>query len=503
MSKQQQHAMRMGAARHLLRQEQSTRPQELSRAPMAGLHPITMRDENAQLFAYEQRSKQAFDKIEEVLKRIARRQQEVEFVSVAQEIAQRELGFSLPEEMLVNTWITPLNVGELYAWCVFKTFEHYADEFFSAQPLAKDVEEFQKFIEQCGFHTMDISPCADGRLAHIIRYVLRLPYQAVRRKSYAGAMFDVEDSLQKWMETEFTRQREGVPNGINEPTRYLKVAVYHYSDSQPDKEGCAAHGSDAQAAAQGAFARLLDFQQAVENSFCCGASIDLLLIGLDTDSDAIRVHIPHGDGYVDVDCYVDAREVYDLTRSDPAQQGEARIAEIVKQMSDAQEVDPTEGMVRLIARLLANNISQIDYVRQYFSGCYEDIGHQERFIGMGIGFEEVQLRNLTYFAYLTTVEQGARDLDVGMKIFSGLTMSRGLPAPVIIRHDYHGKVPGAKERSVQRCKGLEQALRDRYQEKFEQGLVQTLLVVRDCHSADGVEVVGGTLQPNTKEDHHA
>ena len=47
--------------------------------------------------------------------------------------------------------------------------------------------------------------------------------------------------------------------------------------------------------------RLEAFQQAIENSFCCGASIDLLLIGLDTDTDAIRVHIPDAAGELELD----------------------------------------------------------------------------------------------------------------------------------------------------------------------------------------------------------
>mgnify|MGYP000710245009 CR=1 FL=1 len=40
----------------------------------------------------------------------------------------------------------------------------------------------------------------------------------------------------------------------------------------------ACHIDDKAAAAQG-LQRLKDFQQAVENSFCCGASVDLLLLG--------------------------------------------------------------------------------------------------------------------------------------------------------------------------------------------------------------------------------
>ena len=66
------------------------------------------------------------------------------------------------------------------------------------------------------------------------------------------------------------------------------MVVYHFSSVDPEHQGCAAHGSDTQLAAAEGLKRLEGFREAIENSYCCGASIDLLLIGLDTDTDAIR-----------------------------------------------------------------------------------------------------------------------------------------------------------------------------------------------------------------------
>lgn len=470
----------------------------------SGPHPFSRAAENVTLYQYESRSKEAFDRIEKVLRQIAQHQHQVDFVTKAQEIAQRELGFALPSSTLDKAWVSPLDVRSLYAWCVFETFRRFADEFYTSRPLEQARDEgFQDFLESCGFHTLDFSPCADGRLAHIIRYVLRLPHKAVRRKSYAGAMFDVEDSLQKWMETELTRYREAKPNDVTAPTRYLKAAVYHYSGSQPDREGCAAHGSDAAKAAEGALSRLVDFRQGVENSFCCGASIDLLLIGIDTDNDAIRVHLPDADGSIGSDRYIDAMEIYQLTYGALSEQTAERVVgELVEKKAESLSLNPLKGMKKLAARLLLNNISQIDYVRSYFGGCYRDIGHQERFIGMGIGFEEVQLRNLTYFAYLKTVEQGAKDLDVGVKIFTGLNINRGLPVPVVIRYDYHGNVPGARDRAVSRCRCLDVAMRTRFADQSRDGLLHTLLVVRDCSVEQSIEVVGSSLHLGSTEDLH-
>jgi carboxysome shell carbonic anhydrase len=334
-------------------------------------------------------------------------------------------------------------------------------------------------------------------LAHVIRYVLRLPYRAVRRKSYAGALFDIEDSLAKWTETELLRYREGRPNTADAPTRYLKAVVYHYSSVDPDHEGCAAHGSDATRAAQAGLDRLLSFQRAVQNSYCCGASIDLLLIGLDTDTDAIRVHVPDANGEIDLLRFLDARELYDRSRHMTAEQALAYIDDRVQRTADAPR-----GMARLIGRLLEHNLSQIDYVRGYYGAHYPDIGHAERFIGAGIGFEEVQLRNLTYFAYLDTVEEAAPDLDVGVKIFSRLNVAHGLPIPVVVRYDYHGQVPGARERAVEHCRRVAAALRSRYAELAERGLLHTLLVIRDCNAGERIEVLGCSVRPDAVPGAH-
>ncbi len=463
-------------------------------------HPLTRIDENQRLFDYEQRVKASFDAIVPVLKRISALQHEEGFEVQAQAIARERLGFDLPAGILQDAWVDQLDMRRLFAGCLFETYRRFCDEFFTGDPLGSDEEEqaFHAFLQDCGFHTLDVSPCADGRLAHVIRYVLRLPYRAVRRKSYAGAMFDVDDSIQKWVETEMLRLREGRSNGSDMPTRYLKVAVYHYSSGDPDNQGCAAHGSDAGRAAQGGLDQLYAFRQAVENSFCCGASIDLLLIGLDTDTDVIRVHVPDASGDIGLERYLDAGEAHRETLRLSADEADKRITELV--YATADNVAP--GMARLITRLIGNNFSQLDYVRAFHGGRYEDIGHAERFIGAGIGFEEVQLRNLTYFAYLDTVEEATQDLDVGVSIFSKLNVSHGLPIPVVVRYDYHGQVPGARERAVKRCARVTEALTARYAKLAENGLLHTLQVVRDCNIGGCIEVLACSVDAQATQEAH-
>jgi carboxysome shell carbonic anhydrase len=464
-----------------------------------GLHPLTDHDGNARLQRYEEQVKTAFDRIVPVLKRLSAIQHEADFEQHAQSIARAELGFDLPEHMLADAWVTQLDLRSLFAWCVFETYRRMAEDFFENDPLGgREVHVFDRFLQDCGFHQLDVTPCADGRLAHAISYVLRLPFGAVRRKPYAGGLFDVENTVSKWGEVELGRFREGIPNTADAPTRYLKAVIYHYSSVDPHHQGCAAHGSNDAAAAQAALDRLLAFRQSVENGLCCGASVALLLIGLDTDTDAIRVHVPDGEGHMDLAQSVDAIKVHAITRDLEPTAARARVAELVKAHAPATA---DAGMLRLVARLIENNLSQIDYVRQVHGGRYADAGHAERFVGVGIGFEEIQLRNLTYFAYLYTVEEGAADLDVGRKIFGGLNVSRGLPIPIVIRFDYHGGVPGARERATTRCRRLDAALAGRFADLDDRGLLHRLLVVRDSDAGTGIEVVGSSLDAPTAGGH--
>ena len=159
-------------------------------------------------------------------------------------------------------------------------------------------------------------------------------------------------------------------------------------------------------------------------------------------------------------------------------------------------------MARFISYLLVNNLSQIDYVRGYYGEHYSDIGHAERFIGAGIGFEEVQLRNLTYFAYLNTVEEAAPDLDVGIKIFTGLNVAHGLPVPVVVRYDYHGNVPGARERAQAHCQRVAGALRSRYAELADRGLLHTMLAIRDVNAAATIEVLECSVEAQAAQGAH-
>jgi carboxysome shell carbonic anhydrase len=223
-----------------------------------------------------------------------------------------------------------------------------------------------------------------------------------------------------------------------------------------------------------------------------------MLIGMDTDTDAVRIHMPNASGEIDPDNYVDSMEVFDGTAQMSAVQAEQWIADHIRQKGGAALAD---GMAKFIAYLLKNNLSQVEYVRRFHNGHYSDIGHAERFIGAGIGFEEVQLRNLTFFSYLNTVEEAAADLDVGVSIFSGLNVAHGLPVPIVVRFDYHGNVPGARERAEEHCRRVSDAFHTRYSELSEKGLLHTLQVVRDINAAGKIEILDCSVKTEVAGGH--
>lgn len=457
-------------------------------APRA--HPLIDAARNAELAEYERTVRARFDAIVPTLKEIAAQQHEAGFEARAQQIARERLGFELPADVLSDAWVTTLDMRKLYGHSVLQAYHALARELPARWNRHADAEAMQRFFIECGFHEVDISPCADGRLKGLLQFVLRLPLQAVRRKSYAGAMFDVELNVKHWIEVELRRFREGLPTLSDAGTRYLKIAVYHFSSSDPRHEGCAAHGSDDRQAAQAALDRLAAFRTAIENGFCCGASVATLLIGVDTDNDAIKVHVPNTQGEMSVDCFVDNLAVYRQTADMAASEAGWRLSAAIDEAArDVGYSAPEAGMRRLIERLLTNNLSQIDYVCAHHSGRYADIGHAERFINLGDSFDVLHLRNLAYFGHLNTIEEGAADVDVGVKIFSKLNVAHGLPIPIAIHFRYDEQVPGSRERAAARCRRIRAAIETRYPVLAKEGLLFCGMTVQGKQPGSAQEAV--------------
>lgn len=466
-------------------------------------HALVNTAQNQRLRDYEVKTKASFDAIEPVLKRLVAQQYQENLVEMAQTLVGKELGIRLPEHWLKGAWTRQLDVASLYAFCVFEQFKKMSRGFFEQDPLqGQDDNEVMTRFLKLGFHAVGIAPCADGRLAHVTSYVLRLPYGLVRRKAHAGALFDIGESVRNWVFVEHRRFCQGEPNSAAQPTRYLKIAVYHFSSHDPHHQGCAAHGSDDYAAASAAQERLDSFKLAIENRFGCEATVDTLLMGVDTDNDRLRIHVPNHVGEHDLASFIDTGKLYDMTLGMDATHARQVIRQQVSQVNvDHGRTAPVAGMVELLCWLIENNFSQIEYVKQYEKGRYLDIGHAERFIGLGNGFEEVQLRNLTYYSFLDTLEEGAADVDIGIKIFTGLNVNKGLPIPVVIRCDYDARVPGSRQRAEQKALRLQSAVHQRYATLSQQNKLATLCTLRDNSGYHASEQIATSLNLEEAKGH--
>jgi carboxysome shell carbonic anhydrase len=450
----------------------------------------------------------AFARIEPELRALAARQFEESFASLAAARVHEQFGLSLPAAAFAAQWSAPLDARRLYAKVVIGTFCRLIERDFDRGHAAmNDGERAEDLIRRWGFHAVDVTPCADGRLSGVIDYILRVPPAVIAyRKSFAGALFDVEESLRHWETVELRRWRENRPNPPDSPTRYLKIGVYHFSSIDPRHEGCAAHGSDEGVAAEALLERLRQFAQAVRQTHCCDAGVATLLIGVDTDTDAIRVHVPDREGRIAAARCVDNLALYEQTRLLGREGAKDAIRAAVAACAGTDDDDAaTEGMRWFCGYLLKNNIAQIDAVRGWHGGTYSDRGHTERLLIVGDAVDDVQLRNLAFQAQMDTVEEGSIDLDIGIGILRGLHEPRALAVPVLVHLRFDPRIPGARERAVHRARRLCSAIEARHAALAAAGGLQVQAVVRagDAATLDAVEplAAAATSAAPTAEAH--
>jgi carboxysome shell carbonic anhydrase len=432
----------------------------------AGGHPLAERALSAALKQRAEEIGAAFALIQPVLRRLAPRQFDDGFPELAQRELANSLGVDIPAAELESSWSTPLDLGRLHARCVLGTFRNLVEREFdrSVAALLDEGESAEVLIQRFGFHAVDITSCSDGRLLGAVDFILRVPPAVVVwHDAYAGAMFDVEDALHRWESVELRRWREGHPNDASEPTRYLKIGLYHFSSADPRHQGCAAHGSDEVRAATALLARLQNLEGAVESTQCCGASVATLLVGVDTDTDAIRVHVPDAAGQTDVDRYVSSAALYEQTAGLEREAAKEFIRQAVADATGVDAADAaTEGMRWLCGYLLKNNIGQVDAVLGWIGGRYADPGHTEKLLVAGDAIDDVQLRNLAFQAQMRTLEEGAVDLDVGIGILRRTNAPHGLAVPVLVHVAYDERIPGACATAQARARRLTAAIETRY-----------------------------------------
>lgn len=447
-------------------------------------HALVDAELNQRLYAYERTVRGRFTGIVDVLKDISALQHVQDFAARAQQLAQTRLGYALPQTLLDDAWVSGLDMKTLHTHSIFESFKSCVEATERDQsPWLERMALTPAFLAGCGFHTVDVSPCADGRLQGLLPFAFRMaPNRNVYLKAYAGAMFDVETDVVDWSHRELERLSGAIAGG--ESQNYLKIAVYHFSSAHAGEQGCAFHASNDKQAVESAQQRLHELRTAIERTYGVGAAPAVLLIGLDTDLDALRIHLPDAVGEVNPYRYVDTAELYRETLGLSAMDARARIAQRV---DDAQQMGGwaqgrgamEAGMRRLVLALAEANLSQIEYVIHHHDGRYSVIGHDEEFICAGEATAYVQLRNKYYYAHLDTVEEGAADMDVGIKIFTGLNVRHGLPVPVLVHFHYSSRVPGSRERAVLRARRVKAAIESRYASLAAQGLLICRMAVSD------------------------
>jgi carboxysome shell carbonic anhydrase len=445
-------------------------------------HALVDQALNTALYDYESRVTARFGAIIDTLKAILAIQYTPDFVPRAQALAVQNLGYALPESQLTQTWIAGLDMRWLHAHCMLHSFKSCVDQAVVDKALWLPHEAIDgQFLRDCGFHTVNITPCADGRLQGLLPFVFRMaPGPEITVKAYAGSLFDIESDMTDWSHREILRLSGGLPDG-SESGNYLKIAVYHFSSASPRHQGCAAHGSNDERACEAALERLDALRTAIDCTYGRGAAPDTLLIGLDTDLDAIRIHTPDGAGRIDAARFIDAGAVYrDTNGIDPQT---ARTA-LQREVAAQAEGGMSAGMQALVERLLEANLSQIEYVIQHHAGRYAELGHDEHFICVGEAPTKVHIRNMYYFAHLATVEEGTADLDVGIKIFTGLNIAHGLAIPVLVHFSHDSNVPGGRDRAVLRCRRVKAAIEERYATLAAHGQLHCEMAVSDRNGTE-------------------
>ncbi|WP_052467574.1 carboxysome shell carbonic anhydrase [Serpentinimonas raichei] len=454
-------------------------------------HALVDADLNDCLHTYEQRVRGRFAAVLDVLRTLSSCQHERDFAAQAQTLALQKLGFELPTDWLANAWVAGVDMAALHAHCLFQTVAQ------SVQQAGFDQSCWRARMpigpqqwRDWGYHTLDFSPCADGRLQALLPFILRTtPAPHVWVKAYAGALFDVEHDVADWTQRELERLTGAIEGGAQ--LDYLKVAVYHYSSSAPCEQGCAAHGSLDEQAVQAAIERLVALQMAVDNTFGLGAAPQVLLIGVDTDCDAIRIHLPDASGQIHRTRFLDSATLYRSSFGMPAAAAQQAVQQAlqrhVTELGGLAAKGNEAGLLALVQAWLIANFSQIEYVNRHHAGRYAVIGHDEAFVCAGEAVPLLHLRNQFYFAHLDTVEEGAADLDVGARIFQGLNVQRGLALPVLVHFTYNARVPGARERAVQRGLRVAQAIRARFSDLAERGLLHCRVAVSERQAGSVLE----------------
>jgi len=461
-------------------------------------HSLSDQDTNLWLYSYEKATRSAFDAIYAALRDIATIQHEHDFVSRAKAISKERLGFELPDEVLERAWVEALDIRALYSFCVFNTFVRASEQqiHLDAQDEASVIAA-RGFFASCGLHEVDVSLASDGRLKGVERFVLRLPRHALRHtKAYSAGLFDVETDLKRWQRIELKKRIQASSMiGRASHSRYLKVAVYNRSSLRPAESGCGIYRGKELAGVEAVLNRLNSLRSALQDLFP-EQDLAILLLGVDTDTDALRIHLPDAEGDLNAHRYIDMQHVYNATLALSAHEASRVLQQYIDQVAGMDgwargQGQPDAGMRRFVTQLMYSNISQIDFVRRFHAGHYHDFAHAERLMLIGENIESFQLRNIVYYTHQYTFEEGRDDIEQGMSIFRATHLNHGLPIPVMIHYRYNAHVADSRAQAITRCVRVRNAMLNHYAALFASGKLQCFMTVRAKEPVALLEWVDG------------
>ncbi|MCG5502224.1 carboxysome shell carbonic anhydrase, partial [Ectothiorhodospira lacustris] len=360
---------------------------EIGDVPGSVHHPLAESATHGRLHAFERVFEGKLEALIPALREMQYQAMGPDHARRIQAMAQDRLGFAWPDEVVERSWVGGLDVRLLYAHGIFRILSQMVEGAWRDCPAPiMDVEAVLGDLLDCDVHAMVASACPDGRLMGLKRLILRLPGLQVRPCARVGGFFDVESQVEHWRYCELLRHLEGVPVPANVPSRYLKVCVYHFRSLQPSDPFCCEAGGTAESRASLLLDRLRSFRESSGNGLSRPPPLDTLLIGVDTDTDGIRVHVPDAHGRMRADVFVDSLTLYRQTLSLEPRMASLRLYQSIHHAVRDLGGDgpggepPREGLVRLMALLLQGNLSQLDYLHLYRGGRHAQGERAERLV---------------------------------------------------------------------------------------------------------------------------
>ncbi len=393
------------------------------------------------------------------------------------------LHLDFPIDLFAADWTAPLNMGMLYARCIAGTFCRLierADD--RSLAYLSDCDNIENLQQNSGFHAIDITPCADARLVDAISYTLRIPPSLVAyRKPAPGALFNVEQSVRQWERTELRRWRKASPNKAFSTTQYLKMCIYPFSNAEPADRSCAAQEGDGNPAVSALLAFLRQFVQAVRLIHGEATSVATLLVGVNTDTDAIRVHVPDAHGNMHAGRHLNGHMLYNGTSalSPTAARGAIQNAVAICGGVSLNDV-ASAGMRWLCGYLLEANIAQVDFRREWH---WLHAGSTQRLLVVGDAVDEAPMGHFAFQAQMDSFDEGAAEIDFGISVLRGFHEKRRLAIPLIVHVRVDPLMPGAVHYARGRASHLANEVRNRYDHLVSRGLLHIQAIIRDSDGA--------------------